>query len=289
MLARRIASAFSAALVCVVAGSLLLAAAAFADYVVCPTPTSCYIVVTDPGGGGGGSGRGGGGGDGGPLTGCTYARAEPQPPAGDPAWQGHAPGDGAVYVKTCKIAGGPLGIRYQTELIWSPTNPANTPTPAELAQQAIKDLPLRGPGIGISANLTPSGSGTVGLPVWLWTAVTDETWGPISRTATVPGLSVTATAKAQSIRWQMGDGNAITCHNPGTRYETRYGNSASPTCGYQYSAPSSTLGNPHGRFTIMATTAWRIDWAGGGDAGTLTVTRQSQSSVEIGEVVVLGQ
>jgi hypothetical protein len=78
-------------------------------------------------------------------------------------------------------------------------------------------------------------------------------------------------------------------NSPGTRYETRYGNRASPTCGYQYSAPSSTLGNPHGRFTVMATTAWRIDWAGGGDAGTLTVTRQSQSSVEIGEVVVLGQ
>lgn len=290
MLAGGITRASSAAILGVIASSTLLAAPAFADYVVCPTPTSCYIVVTDPGAPGAGNGHSSGGSGGGALTGCTYARAQPQPPAGDPAWQGHDPEDGAVYVKTCRVAGGPLGITFTTELIYSAIDPGvDTLTPAQVAAEAIRELPLRGPDIGISANLTPNGSGLGGLPVWLWTTVTDRTWGPISRTANVPGLSVTATAKARGIQWNMGDGHTFTCYNPGTRYLARYGNSDSPTCGYRYASPSSTLSNPHGRYRVTATTTWRIDWAGGGDAGTLTVTRQSQASVEIGELQVLDQ
>jgi hypothetical protein len=286
MLARRTRAAV-AVVIGLVAGSVALAAPAFADYVVCPTPTYCYVVVGDPGnpGGGGGGGGGTGGGNGGEPTGCTYTLADPQPPAGDPAWQGHAPGDGAVYVKTCKTAGGPLGIGFTTELIWSGTAPANTLTPAQLAQEAINELPLRGPDIGISANLTPNGATDVGMPVWLWTAVTPETWGPISRTATVPGLSVTATAKAQRIDWTMGDGHIVTCANPGTPYSPSYGARSSPTCGDSYSAPSRSL--PGGKYPITATTTWLINWAGGGQTGTLTVTRQSQAAVQIQETQVV--
>jgi hypothetical protein len=288
MLARTTRAA-AAVVIGLVTGSVALAAPAFADYVVCPTPTSCYIVVTgpgDPGGGGGGGGGTGGGDDGGgEPTGCIYTLADPQPPAGDPAWQGHAPGDGAVYVKMCKAPGGPTGITFTTELIWSGGAPVNTLTPAQLAQEAIKELPLRGPDIGISANLTPNGSGLVGLPVWMWTAVTPETWGPISRTAAVPGLSVTATAKAQRIDWNMGDGHTVTCANPGTPYKPSYGGQSSPTCGYTYSAPSRT--RPGGKYAITATTTWLINWAGGGQTGSLTVTRQSQATVQIQESQVV--
>jgi hypothetical protein len=288
MLNKHVLRASSAVILGIFAGATMIAGPAFADYVVCPTPTSCYLVVADPGTQGGNAGSGSHS-SGGALSGCTYTLAQPQPPAGDPAWEGHAPGDGAVYVKACKISGGPLGIALTTVLVWSATNPAGGPTPAQLASQAIKELPLQGPEIGISPRLTPNGVGLVGLPVWLWTTVTDETWGPISRTASVPGLSVTATARAQSIHWDMGDGQSTTCDNPGTPYTASYGNSASPTCGYRYSTASSTASHPGGQYPVTATTTWRIDWAGGGDSGSLTVTRQSQSSVEIGEIQVVGQ
>src|SRR5205823_6408577 len=89
------------------------------------------------------------------------------------------------------------------------------------------------------------GSGLVGLPVWLWTTVTPETWGPISITAAVPGLAVTATARVSRFSFAMGDGHMVYCTvagamvdsspsaaaSPGTPYLQSYGNTASPTCG----------------------------------------------------------
>ena len=71
----------------------------------------------------------------------------------------------------------------------------------------------------------------VGVPLWLWTDVTPQTWGPNSATASVPGLAVTATAEATRIVWDMGDGNQVTCGNPGTAYY-RGAPVDSPTCEY---------------------------------------------------------
>jgi hypothetical protein len=64
---------------------------------------------------------------------------------------------------------------------------------------------------------------------------------------------------------------------------------SSPTCGYTYTAPSSTAVHPHGRYSITATTYWTVDWAGGGQTGVLNPTSQSRTSVEIGEIQVVGQ
>ncbi|MFY1633676.1 hypothetical protein ACN27F_10385 [Solwaraspora sp. WMMB335] len=146
---------------------------------------------------------------------------------------------------------------------------------------------MRGAEIGISPD--PSGSGLVGLPIWLWTAVTPLTWGPITATASVPGLSVTARGQATEIRWDMGDGRSVTCENPGTPYnKATHGASASTTCGYPgYSVPSRT--QPDGRYTVVATTTWHIEWwvVGGGATGAETVTRESSTSIRIDELQVV--
>ena len=63
----------------------------------------------------------------------------------------------------------------------------------------------------------------------------------------------------------------------------------SPTCGYRYTVPSATTANPNGRYTVTATTYWRVEWSGGGQSGVLTPTSQSQTSVRIGEIPVVGQ
>ena len=297
----RAAVVFATALV----ASLTLAAApAQADYWVCPPVGDCYVVVEKPGGDGGRD-PGDGGGSGStqectsngvvvpcwqagwgylnPADGCYYIVESPQPAADDPAWEGHQPGDGAVYRQRC--FGDIIGA-----LVWRadpPPGAAGGLTPAQLAARAIKALPMRGAEIGISPK--PSGVGLVGLPVWMWTAVTPETWGPITATASVPGLSVTARAQATTIKWSMGDGHSVTCKNPGTAYDKRkFGARRSPSCGYGgYSEPSRTISG--GRYAITATTTWNVDWwvAGGRATGTETVTRESATSIEIDELQVV--
>jgi hypothetical protein len=266
----------------------------------CDPTTNPWCHVED-----GKPGRGGGGGSGG-GTGCTWngqqmpcqdpdfgyyvgggcywKRLDP-PPAGLTPPEGKDPAKGAWGVRTCYASPGSNVV--QQVYSWM-DNPPGGPTPAALARQALAKLHLLGAQIGITPD--PNGSGSVGLPVWLWTAVTPGTWGPQSASATSGGITVTITARAQRIVWSMGDRGSVTCDNPGTPYEARYGNSMSPTCGYRYSAPSATQANPNSRYTVTATTYWRVDWSGGGQSGVLTPTSQSQTSVRIGEIpVVVGR
>jgi len=278
-------------------------APAQADYWVCPPVGDCYLVVEKPPKDGGDKPPGGGGGGSqectsngvvvpcwqagwgylNPADGCYYILESPQPAAGDPAWEGHQPGDGAVYRQRC--FGDTVGF-----LVWRADPPPGTPgglTPAQLAARAIKALPMRPAQIGISPN--PAGVGLVGLPVWMWTAVTPQTWGPITATASVPGLSVTARAQATKITWDMGDHHSVTCANPGTPYDkAKHGASKSPTCGYDRYEESSRT-QPGGRYTITATTTWHVDWwvVGGGATGSETVTREATTSIRIDELQVV--
>jgi hypothetical protein len=121
----------------------------------------------------------------------------------------------------------------------------------------------------------------------MWTAVSPATWGPSRATASVPGLSVTATARAEKIVWSMGDGNAVTCGNAGTPYKPSFGRAESPTCGYDqgYQLPSST--RPGGRYTVAGATTWQVTWVGGGESGELTVTRTSSTAIAIEELQVV--
>ena len=152
-----------------------------------------------------------------------------------------------------------------------------------MAQRAVSAMRLTGPVIRTAP--AAGKEGLVGLPVWMWTPVTATTWGPASATATVPGLSVTARARATRIVWEMGDGHSVTCANPGTAYTTAKGATTSPTCGYVY--PQSSASQPDHAFALTATTTWRVTWTGGGQSGVLTVTRRSTAQIRIGELQVL--
>ncbi|WP_344514067.1 hypothetical protein [Dactylosporangium maewongense] len=213
--------------------------------------------------------------------GCYWKAMVPPPLAPPPG--GQDPATGAWGTKTCYQSS---GSDYVTQVYsWNP-NPPDGPTPAQLAQQALAKLHLRGAQIGIAPQ--PGGSGAVGLPVWMWTAVTPETWGPQSASASGGTITVTITAKASRIVWNMGDGSIpTTCTNPGTPYSAHYGNTDSPTCGYRYTEPSSTTTHPHAKYQISATTYWTVTWTGGGQTGVLNPTSQAQSSIEIGEIVAV--
>ncbi len=212
--------------------------------------------------------------------GCYFRVADPQPAGTDPVWEGHFPA-GHVYIATCLAAGGTGG-----GWLWLPTPPdgfGGGPSPATLAQRALDSMRLDGPAIGMAPG--PGKTGLVGLPVWLWTQVSASTWGPISASASIPGTTVTATARAVRIVWDMGDGHSVTCTNPGTPYATASGGGASPTCGYVYTRSSAD--QPDHAYAVTATTTWSVSWVGGGQSGVLGTTRVSRTSVRIGELQVL--
>jgi hypothetical protein len=143
------------------------------------------------------------------------------------------------------------------------------PSPAEVAERAIALLPLGEPAI----ELAPGDRGLVGLPVWLWVDTSEANWGPISRTAEVRGASVTATAEADSVTWDLGDGTVKTCDGPGTPYKASYGAGPSPTCGHVYRGADT--------YRITATTHWSITWEGGGASGSEAMRRSSSADLRV--------
>jgi hypothetical protein len=102
------------------------------------------------------------------------------------------------------------------------------------------------------------------LPTWLW--INPAEWVPESKTATVPGESVTATATPVSVTWHPGDGSTVTCQGAGTPYTSADNPAAaSPDCGHTYT--SSSAGQPGGAFQATATITWDVTWQGAGGAG----------------------
>ncbi|MFJ5680778.1 ATP/GTP-binding protein [Streptomyces sp. NPDC093097] len=221
----------------------------------------------------------------GSFSGGCYYKPVANPPADDPVWKGHKPGDGAVYQKTCPLGsnGDPFGLNG-SGLVWMPTPPkAAAVDPVQLAHEAVAKMTLRGPDIGITPK--PGGKGVVGMPVYMWTATTRETYGPNTASASAGAVTVTATAKVSKIVWAMGDSQSVTCTTAGTPYQPSFGKKPSPDCGYRYTQPSTS--QPSGTYHVTATSTWTVDWTGGGQSGQLTETRDSAVDITVGEVQVL--
>lgn len=215
--------------------------------------------------------------------GCYLEAADPPPPAGDPAWKGHEPGDGAVY--NC--------YQPQTALliyIWAADPPAGAaagPTPREVAQMAVEQLDLAAIDIGIAPKPGQGNVGLVGMPVWMWANHPDRhTYGPATASASAGGITVSATARVHSITWDMGDGTTIVCDGPGTAYGPEFGKKASPDCGHVYR--KSSAHEPGETYTVTATSAWVVQWTGAGQTGTIRLNGLFRSvQITVGEAQVL--
>jgi hypothetical protein len=216
---------------------------------------------------------------------CYITAVDPQPPAGDPSWQGHEPGEGGVY--SC--------YQPQTDLliwIWSADPPPSSgagPTPGEVAQVAIEQMDLRAIDIGITPEPGEDSIGIVGMPVWMWAANPDShTVGPITTSASAGGITVTATANLHKITWDMGDGTKVQCLTAGTPYKASYGKAKSPDCGHVYEKSSSTKSG--GKYTVTATSDWVITWEGAGQTGTIRLNGLTRTTaIAVGEAQVLVQ
>ncbi|MCR1785867.1 hypothetical protein KVF89_25250 [Nocardioides carbamazepini] len=214
---------------------------------------------------------------------CYISPLSPQPPANDPSWQGHQPGDGAVY--NC--------FQPQTQLlvsIWAATAPPGSgsgPTPRDVAQIAIGQMDLRAIRIGILPKPGPDSVGVVGMPVWMWARTPDaHTYGPITASASAGGITITATARVRQITWDMGDGTKVVCRKPGTPYQPSYGRKPSPDCGHTYT--TSSAHEPQQTYAVTATSDWIVQWSGAGQTGTIRLNglvRRTQ--ITVGEAQVL--
>jgi hypothetical protein len=200
----------------------------------------------------------------------------PQPPRSDPAWQGHT--DGAIW--SCVSE---RDDRFVTRWIWLPGRPDTVVVdPLTLVYEATAAMRLAPPLIKTAP--APDQIGLVNMPVWLWVTKTENTWGPIVRSASVPGLSVTVTAQVKAINWSMGDGKTVRCEGPGTPYDASMGVRPSPTCGHRYVKTSRELANC--KYPVTATAQWAITWESTlGDSGQIDMTQQGSTQLRIGEAV----
>lgn len=225
-----------------------------------------------------------------------YVRLAP-PAEQSPPPPGESAGVGAWYLCTAYCPpGANAGRDCFGATFWSDVPPAGitTYTPAQAAALLVKSFQLAGITIGMAPEdktHTDDPVGTaayrrtwVGIPVWLWVANPQPlTFGPYSKSATLGGVTVTATAQVQSVTWSAGDGQSVTC-GAGTAFdETAMQDelaSDSPTCGFRYQKTSGD-----GTFTVTATSHWVVQWTGGGTDGTIAApTVQSATPIRVGQL-----
>ncbi|GAA4466346.1 hypothetical protein [Phytohabitans houttuyneae] len=211
--------------------------------------------------------------------GCYYKPADLS--AGTIAALGGQPGgEGGWYQRTCYGTDGTATVGLGGP-VWIAGAPPVV-SPEVLARQARARLDL--PNVVIELN--PPGDQLVNLPIWL--ALDRSSWSERSATASVPGVSVTATARPVKATWSMGDGGSVVCHGPGTVWRPGTDPAASsPDCGYAYRR--SSVGTPGNRFTVTVTIAWEVTWAGAGQSGTipgLTTTGSIRVPVQESQAVI---
>ncbi|MBA0049766.1 hypothetical protein E0L36_02255 [Streptomyces sp. AJS327] len=123
----------------------------------------------------------------------------------------------------------------------------------------------------------------VQVPTWLWLA--RSSWRPVSESAAVGGVSVTATARPRRAVWSMGDGSSVICEGPGTPYSARTdGMEPSPDCGYTYRSASG------GRFLVTVRVIWDVFWKGAGEVGVvpgLSVSANQRVAVREVQTIVM--
>ena len=214
---------------------------------------------------------------------CVYKQLTNLTPEEIAALGGQPAGPGGWYDRMCYDANGNLTLWTANAPIWL-ANPPPAVNPAVLARQAESMLTL--PSAVIRVN--PAGDQLVQLPTWL--SLDPASWRPQSATATVPGVSVTASATPTQAVWSMGDGSSVVCHGPGTPWTPGTDPmAASPDCGYKYRR--SSAGAPGSAFTVSVTISWNVTWAGAGQGGTipgLTTTGALPVRVAESQAVISG-
>ncbi len=208
---------------------------------------------------------------------CYVQLMDPQPAPGHVLWEGRT--DGAIYLCTFDYGFAVMPLPFWSDSM--PAGPAAPVDPAVVAQTIVNQMELRAITIGMVPEDSPGSMGVVGLPAWMWVdAPSEQTFGPMTRSASLGGVSVTATARVTKVLWEMGDGGAVTCTSPGTPFSDGDGGQESPDCGYTYAR--------QGTYTIRATSYWSVDWTStSGPSGSIPLQFTQSRILLVGEIQVV--
>lgn len=256
----------------------------------------------NPSGGGPSSGGGsGGGGDGSDASSCQWAAQGTQGPSDPSQVGGYSQGGngpptsvapteaGTWYLEVCPGQNGDLIFVPQGASV------ATVVTPQRLATAAQNQLTPAAPVVQLDPAADAAHWQWVHVPTWAWVPAAD--WVPLTATASVPGVVVTATATPVELDITYFDDGwyTVNCDGPGTPYSdglaaqidpTTPLNAPSPTCGWTYQ--NSSAGQPGELVPVSARIVYHASWtvtgaAGGGDLGTVT-SPAATFSVKVAEV-----
>ena len=210
-------------------------------------------------------------------------------------WAGNDPSAGHIELNKCVLGdssvpgGGQLQLRFVPNGGTAGPVAPPPPTPEQLAQQAISQLVVPPPSIGV-------GPDRAKLAVKLWTWLWVDNPPPASVTVAA-GVSVTATATLTSTWWSLGEPASsgdvympgapviLTCQGAGTPPPAEYDWKTEPPCGHMFawrSLKERTGGT--GTWPVTATTTWTVTWQSNtGVAGADTLTAATADQWDVGE------
>ncbi len=175
------------------------------------------------------------------------------------------------YEEECRAEGQPPVYR---DLVLVPRT-----DPVSLTQAALALLPLVAPPTTTSP--PPGGIQLVNLKTWLW--IDPGYWQPHTRTAEVLGFATTVSAEPTRVEWDMGNGDTVVCHGPGTPYDAgRRAADQDTACGYTYRRA--------GAYTVTATVTWEGTGSIGGipvEVGSVERYRQFRLDVTESQAIVV--
>lgn len=210
-------------------------------------------------------------------------------------WAGNDPTAGHIEINTCAAGdtNTPGGTQVQTRFVPNGAAPP-PPDPAVLAQQAIGQLTVPKPTVGVGPDRA-----TMAVNLWTWLWVDDAP--PVTVTVAAGAVSVTATATLTSTTWSLGEPAAtegpyepgppvtVSCAGAGSPPPPGYDWKAQPPCGHKF-VWRSTKGRTGGTGTwpVTATTTWAVNWASNtGVTGADTLTAVTADQFDVGEYRVV--
>lgn len=227
-------------------------------------------------------------------VGCREVPLAEQPAPESPYWEGHTAAEGVVARQVCpgRATPPPVLVPFFVPLTASGAPPAVPPPPSPevLARQAIAELVIPMPNIGIGPDRTKA---AVNLWTWLW--VDDAP--PVSATVSAGGVTVTATAELTSTIWTLGEPAptggpyepgppvSTTCEGVGTPPPAKYDWKAEPPCGHTFTWRSTKERTGRtGTWPITVTTNWTVTWQSNtGVSGTDALAGTAADALEVGE------
>lgn len=209
---------------------------------------------------------------------CYAQPMQPQPSPDSPAWQGHSPEAGQVWV--CSVYPGPGTGGY-----WFFVSNGEEPAlvdPGDVAQNAVDQLPLAVPVVHLAPS--PPDMTYVGLDTWLW--IDAAQWSDLSMTVTAGGTTVTVLAQTIRVEWDLTEGS-VDCGSAGRPWTPGLTATSRTDCSYVFRTVSDR--RARGGFEVSATLVYDVRWTCSGaclqQSGSLGEVEglPGRSSIRVGE------